>query len=87
METTFNASQLRIVYNMSSSAYHDQLKLHRKKLNNMATFRKNGLGKAIKRQNYNVLQLKYIIEVIMKDTPYGYDYNGTTLIKNSDYGK
>lgn len=86
MDTKLNAKSLQIIYGMSESNYFSALQPHKKQLDKLANYRLSNSGKMIKRQNYNVQQLEYIINKIL-DTPYGYDYNGLTLIKTVEYEK
>lgn len=81
MDTKLNAKSLQLIYEMSESNYFSALKPHKKQLDKLASYRMSEVdGKMIKRQNYNVQQLEYIINKIL-DTPYGYEYNGLTLVK------
>jgi len=84
MNTKLNAKALMQIYGMSESSYYDALQPHQKELKKLATYREVKGNQTRKQQNYNTAQLDYIIKKIFGDTPYGYDYNGLTLIKNSD---
>ncbi len=83
MDTNLNAKAMQLIYNMSASNYFSALQPHKKKLDELANYRLSKFGKTIKRQNYNVQQLEYIVNKIL-DTPYGYEFNGLTLIKIND---
>lgn len=83
MNTKLNAKSLQIIYGMSESNYFSALQPHQKQLHKLAHYRQSKKGGVIKRQNYNVQQLEYIVNKIL-DTPYGYEYNGKTLIKMAE---
>jgi hypothetical protein len=83
MDTNLNAKALQIIYQMSESNYFSLLQPHKKKLDELANYRLSKTGKNIKRQNYNIQQLEYIVNKIL-DTPFGYEFNGLTLIKTNE---
>ena len=83
MDTKINATKLIAMHGMSDTSYYQALAPHQDNLKKLATLVKTKDGKIVKRQNYNVKQLKYIIEKIL-DIPIGYDYNGITLVKNKE---
>ncbi|MBS1635217.1 MAG: hypothetical protein JST26_04785 [Bacteroidetes bacterium] len=79
-KTKYNAKSLAAMYNLSYRTFFYYLKPHRKALEELATIREHK-GKKIISPTYNSHQLRYIIEMVFKDTPEGYGFNGNYFYK------
>lgn len=83
MISTLNAKQLAIMYQMGYSTFQQYITPHRKHIQLLATKRTGPKGNVIRSKNYNSLQLQYIIETVMGDTPQGYIFTGESLVKEA----
>lgn len=86
MLTDINAKILAQRYGMAASNYCAYLRPHKEELTRLATKRYDiTKGREVKRREYNSEQLKYIIEKIFVGTPLGWDFDGNTLVKTTDF--
>jgi len=69
-----NRQTLASLYKISASCLYQYLKPHEKALRKISTTRERKDGRVIYSKFFNKVQLAFIVETIMKDTPPGYDF-------------
>ncbi len=82
--TNINKTKIGKLYNLSPRTITGYFSKHLRELRALATVRTLKDGRVCVCQFYNPKQLQFIIDVIMKDTPEGYSFNGKTFVRIDD---